>query len=56
MTALRTFPATDRLLAAALVVLTAATILLATNAHAFCRIFCIHGMPAIETEICAGRG
>lgn len=56
MMSLRAFPATDRLLAAALVTLTAATLLLATDAHAFCRIFCIHGMPAVETDICAGRG
>ena len=56
MIALRTLPATDRLLGVTLAALTAATILLAAEAHAFCNLFCIHGMPVIETEICAGRG
>lgn len=56
MTALRTLSETDRLLGITLIVLTAATILLATEAHAFCNLFCIHGMPAIDAEICAGRG
>jgi hypothetical protein len=56
MTNIRTLPATDRLLGATLIVLSAATILLAAEAHAFCNLFCIHGMPMVETEICAGRG
>lgn len=56
MTAIRTFPQTDRLLGIALAALTAATILLAAEAHAFCNLFCIHGTPMVETEICAGRG
>ncbi|MCZ8177615.1 MAG: hypothetical protein O9309_01200 [Rhizobium sp.] len=56
MTALRTLSATDRLLGITLAALTVATILLAAEAHAFCNLFCIHGMPAIEAEICAGRG
>lgn len=56
MSALMTLPATDRLLGMTLAVLTAATILLAAEAHAFCDLFCIHGMPMVETEICAGRG
>ena len=56
MNALMTLPATDRLLGATLISLTAATILLAAEAHAFCNLFCIHGMPAIEAEICSGRG
>ncbi|MFY8102006.1 MAG: hypothetical protein ACOVOA_18830 [Allorhizobium sp.] len=51
-----TLPATDRLLGMTLAALTVATILLAAEAHAFCNLFCIHGMPAIEAEICAGRG
>jgi hypothetical protein len=56
MIALKTLSTTDRLLGMTLATLTAATILLATEAHAFCNLFCIHGMPAIEAEICAGRG
>jgi hypothetical protein len=56
MIALRTLPATDRLLGVTLAALTAATILLAAEAHAFCNLFCIHGMPMVETEICADRG
>ncbi|MES5100974.1 hypothetical protein ABUK73_22345 [Agrobacterium sp. BA1120] len=56
MTALDTLRPTDRLLVATLAALTAATILLAAEAHAFCSVFCIHGMPVIESEICAGRG
>jgi hypothetical protein len=56
MTALRTLSATDRLLGMTLVALTAATILMAAEAHAFCNLFCIHGTPMVETEICAGRG
>jgi hypothetical protein len=56
MTALDTLRSTDRLLSAVLIALTAATILMAAEAHAFCNLFCIHGMPAIEAEICAGRG
>ncbi len=55
MTALDTLRPADRLLAAVLVTLTAATILLAAEAHAFCNLFCIHGMPVVETEICTGR-
>lgn len=55
MNALRTLPATDRLLGITLAALTAATILLAAEAHAFCNLFCIHGTPMVETEICAGR-
>ncbi|MBM7048401.1 hypothetical protein [Rhizobium lusitanum] len=55
MTALRTFRPTDRVLACLLAVLTAATVLMATEAHAFCSIFCIHGDRMIETEICASR-
>lgn len=56
MTALRTLSATDRLLGMTLVALTAATMLIAAEAHAFCNLFCIHGTPMVETEICAGRG
>ena len=56
MTMVRTLPASDRLLGAMLVALTAATLLLAAEAHAFCTLFCIHGTPIIEAEICAGRG
>lgn len=56
MTALKTLPATDRLLGITLIALSAATILLVTEAHAFCNLFCIHGMPPIEAEICAERG
>lgn len=56
MTALATLRPTDRQLGITLIALTAATILLATEAHAFCNLFCIHGMPAIEAEICAERG
>lgn len=56
MTAIQTLRPTDRLLAATLVALTAAIILLAAEAHAFCNLFCIHGMPVVDTEICAGRG
>jgi hypothetical protein len=56
MNALMTLPTTERLLGITLVALTAATILLAAEAHAFCNLFCIHGTPMVETEICAGRG
>lgn len=56
MTLIQTFPATDRLLGAIVVALTAATILLAAEAHAFCNLFCIHGMAVVETDICANRG
>jgi hypothetical protein len=56
MSALKTLPATDRLLVMTLAALTVATILLAAEAHAFCNLFCIHGTPMVETEICAGRG
>jgi hypothetical protein len=55
MTALRTLSVTDRLLGMTLAALTAATILIAAEAHAFCNLFCIHGTPMMETEICAGR-
>lgn len=55
MTAIQTFRPTDRLLASILVALTAATILMAAEAHAFCNLFCIHGDRMIDTEICAGR-
>lgn len=55
MTLLPTLPTGDRLLVAMLAALTAATILLAADAHAFCRIYCIHGMPMIDSEICSGR-
>jgi hypothetical protein len=55
MTALDTFRPTDRLLTAVLVALTAMTILLAAEAHAFCNLFCIHGTPMVEAEICASR-
>jgi hypothetical protein len=56
MNALMTLPTTDRLLGITLAALTVATILLAAEAHAFCNLFCIHGTPMVETEICAGRG
>ena len=56
MNALRTLPQTDRLLGITLAALTVATILLAAEADAFCNLFCIHGTPMVETEICAGRG
>lgn len=56
MTMLHTLPATDRLLGATFIVLSAATILLTAEAHALCNLFCTHGMPMVETEICAGRG
>lgn len=56
MTLIRTLPASDRLLGITLAALTVATILLAAEAHAVCNLFCIHGMPAIDAEICAGRG
>jgi hypothetical protein len=56
MTALSTFRPTDRLLTAVLVALTVSTLLLAGEAHAFCTLFCIHGMPVVDTEICASRG
>lgn len=56
MTALMTLPKTDRLLGITLAALTVATILLAAEAHAFCNLFCIHGTPMVETEICAGHG
>ncbi|WP_172450180.1 hypothetical protein [Rhizobium sp. TH135] len=56
MNAIQTLLPTDRLLLAVLIALTAATILLTTEAHAFCNLFCIHGMPVVDTEICAGRG
>ena len=56
MIALATLCPTDRLLGITLAALTAATILMAAEAHAFCNLFCIHGMPMVETEICAGRG
>jgi hypothetical protein len=55
MNALMTLPTTDRLLGITLAALTAATILLAAEAHALCNLFCIHGTPMVETEICAGR-
>ncbi len=55
MTALRTLPVTGRLLGITLAALTAATILLAAEAHAVCDLFCIHGERMIETEICADR-
>ena len=55
MTMVRTLPASDRLLGATLIALTAVTLLLAAEAHAFCNLFCIHGTPMMETEICAGR-
>lgn len=55
MIAIQTLRPTDRLLAATLVALTAATILLAAEAHAFCSFFCIHGDRMLETEICASR-
>ncbi|XUY29121.1 hypothetical protein RMR21_018875 [Agrobacterium sp. rho-8.1] len=55
MTLIRIFPATDRQLGTIVIALTAATILLAAEAHAFCNLFCIHGMAVVETEICAGR-
>ncbi|MFT2214194.1 hypothetical protein ACLJYM_20130 [Rhizobium giardinii] len=56
MNALQILRPTDRFLAVVLAVVTAATLLLATEAHAFCSLFCIHGDRMIETEICAGRG
>lgn len=56
MTALMTLPKTDRLLGITLAALTVATILLAAEAHAFCNLFCIHGTPMVESEICADRG
>jgi hypothetical protein len=55
MTLIRTLPASDRLLGATLVALTAATLVLAAEAHAFCTLFCIHGTPMIQTEICTGQ-
>ncbi len=55
MTALATLRPTDRLLGITLIALSAATILLAAEAHAFCNFFCIHGMPMVDTEICASR-
>lgn len=55
MTALQTFRPTDRLLAFLLTVLTAATLMMAAEAHVFCSIFCIHGERMIETEICSTR-
>ncbi len=56
MTLIRTLPASNRLLGITLAALTFATLLMAAEAHAFCNLFCIHGTPAIEAEICAGRG
>ena len=56
MKVLQTLHPTDRLLGGLFVVLTAATILFATEAHAVCSLFCIHGDRMIETDICAGRG
>lgn len=55
MTALQHFNPADRLLAFAFAALTAATLVVAAEAHAFCSIFCIHGDRAVEAEICAGR-
>lgn len=55
MNTLMTLPKTDRLLGITLAALTAATILLAAETHAFCNLFCIHGTPMVEREICAGR-
>jgi len=45
----------NRLLALAVAILTAATLVVAAEAHVFCAVFCIHGAPMIETEICSGQ-
>lgn len=55
MTALQHLNRGDRLLAFAFAALTAATLVVAAEAHAFCSIFCIHGDRTVEMEICAGR-
>ena len=43
----------DRLLILSLVMLTALSLVVATEAHAFCQLFCIHG-EAMVSEICSG--
>lgn len=53
MTALVSHNRGDRLLALSLAMLTAVTLVVATEAHAFCQLFCMHGQ-AMVSEICAG--
>jgi len=55
MTVLTHLAPTDKMLALMIPFLLIATLALATEAHAFCSIFCMHGDPMIETEICSGR-
>lgn len=56
MTAISQLTLSDRLLAATLALLTAATLIVAAESHLLCSIFCIHGDRMIETEICSGKG
>jgi hypothetical protein len=55
MNALAGFNTHDRLLVFSLVVLTLMTLAVATEAHAFCQIVCIHG-EAMLTDICSAAG
>ncbi|EHS52806.1 hypothetical protein PDO_4576 [Rhizobium sp. PDO1-076] len=54
MTTIASLNPADRMLALSLAMLTALTLVVATEAHAFCQIFCIHG-EAMLTEICASQ-
>lgn len=53
MTAFANLNPGDRLLVLSLTMLTAMTLVLATDAHVFCQLFCIHGETMVS-EICTG--
>jgi hypothetical protein len=55
MTALRLFPAGDRLLVATFALLAVTSLAVAAEAHLLCDFFCIHGDQMAMSEICATR-
>jgi hypothetical protein len=46
----------DHALGLAFVILAMLTLFVASESHAFCSLFCLHGEPMVNTEICATRG
>ena len=46
----------DRALGLTLVILASLTLFMAIESHALCSLFCLHGDPMSNAEICATRG
>ncbi|MBB3396432.1 MULTISPECIES: hypothetical protein [unclassified Rhizobium] len=55
MSALAQFAPSDRMLALMVAIFTVATLLIATEAHAFCSLACMHADHMAGIEICSSR-